>query len=152
MAGAGIEVKLDSEYQKILDALKKASMPSLQKLADFGGSELFDISMGAFKNETDPVTGNAWEKLKHPRKDGSTNPILQLGGQLKRGLTWNAFPDGSVLFGSNMKYAQIHQEGGKAGRSQKSFIPARPYMGVPKDFERNLFDDPAVLDLLGLGE
>jgi phage gpG-like protein len=173
MAGAGIEVKLDDEYQRILDALKKASAPQLQKLAHFAGSELFDISMEAFKNEADPVTGTKWPKLKSPRADGSTRPVLQMGGQLKRSLTWNGFPDGSVIFGSNMEYARIHQQGGKTkaheirpynaralyfnGRFAKkvnhpgSNIPARPYMGVPKDFDRKILSDPSVLDLLGLG-
>jgi phage gpG-like protein len=77
-----------------------------------------------------------------------------------------------------MEYARIHQEGGKtksheikarngkalsfAGRdgnraAKKSVrhpgseIPARPYMGVPKDFDRRLLEDPAVVKLLGLG-
>jgi phage gpG-like protein len=77
-----------------------------------------------------------------------------------------------------MEYARIHQEGGKTkahdikarngkalsftGRDGKqvvrksvkhpgSEITARPYMGVPKDFDRRLLEDPAVLKLLGLG-
>jgi phage gpG-like protein len=63
---------------------------------------------------------------------------------------FEAFPDGSVIFGSNMVYARIHQQGGQAGRGKKSFIPARPYMGVPKDFDRRILNDPEVLKLLGL--
>jgi phage gpG-like protein len=49
-----------------------------------------------------------------------------------------------------MEYARIHQKGGEAGRGKKSLIPARPYMGVPKDFDRRILNDPAVLEMLGL--
>jgi hypothetical protein len=31
-----------------------------------------------------------------------------------------------------------------------SDIPARPFPGVPKDFERRFFDDPAIKELLGM--
>jgi len=152
MAGAGI-VKAEydeSEFQAILDALSKAAMPDLKAIAEFAGGELDYISKKAFEHEKNPVEEKKWEPLKKPRPDGSTNPILNYGGQLKRSLMFEAFPDGSVIFGSNMVYARIHQEGGQAGRGKKSFIPARPYMGVPKDFDRRILNDPAVLKLLGL--
>jgi len=152
MAGAGI-VKAEydeSEFQAILDALSKAAAPDLLKIADFAGAELDYISKKAFEKEKDPVTEKPWDQLKRPRPDGSTNPILNYGGQLKRSLSWEAFPDGSVIFGSNMEYARIHQEGGQAGKDKKANIPARPYMGVTKDFDRRVLNDPKILELLGL--
>ena len=153
MAGAGI-VKAEyneNEFQAMIDALSKASMPDLLKVADFAGGELDYISKKAFENEKDPVSENTWKGLEHPRPDGSTNPILNYGGQLKRSLVWEAFPDGSVIFGSNMEYARIHQLGGETGRGKKTEIKARPYMGVPRDFDRRILNDPAILKLLGLG-
>jgi phage virion morphogenesis protein len=162
MAGAGIEVQYDeAAFQGIIDALSKASMPDLKKIADFAGAELDYISKKAFEKEKDPVTNEPWQELKHPRikkgkgKKGTTkewHPILVAGGQLKRSMTWEAFPDGSVIFGSNMVYARIHQQGGEAGRGHASLIPARPYMGVPQDFDRRILNDPEVLKLLGLAE
>jgi phage virion morphogenesis protein len=152
MAGAGI-VKAEyneSEFQAIIDALSKVSMPDLKAVADFAGGELKRISKKAFENEKDPVTEVKWKDLVSPRPDGSTNPILDYGGQLKRSLTWEAFPDGSVIFGSNMEYARIHQLGGEAGKGKKTTIKARPYMGVTKDFDRRILNDPAILKLLGL--
>jgi phage virion morphogenesis protein len=152
MAGAGI-VKAEynnAEFQAIIDALSKASMPDLRKIADFAGGELDYISKKAFEHEKDPVTGKKWEPLKAPRREKPGNPILVAGGQLKRSLTFEGFPDGSVIFGSNMVYAAIHQYGGQAGRGKKTLIPARPYMGVPKDFDRRVLNDPDVLKLLGL--
>jgi phage virion morphogenesis protein len=150
MAGAGI-VKAEyneSEFQAIIDALSKASMPDLKAIADFAGGELERISKKAFENEKDPVTGKNWEALKRPNESGK---ILQgKPYHLKRSLIWESFPDGSVIFGSNVEYARIHQEGGQAGRNKSAAIPARPYMGVTKDFDRRILNDPAILKLLGL--
>jgi hypothetical protein len=39
MAGAGIEVKLDREYEKILEALGRASSANLLAVARFAGGE-----------------------------------------------------------------------------------------------------------------
>jgi phage gpG-like protein len=172
MAGAGI-LKAEyeaSEFQHIIDALHKASSPVLLEIAEAAGAELERISKKvAFKDEKDPVTGQKWEKLKNPREKGK---ILWDGGQLRRSLNWNAFPDGSVIFGSNMEYARIHQLGGKTSAHEikpynakalhfngtfakrvshpGSKIPARPYMGVPKDFDRTFLDDPAIKEKLGV--
>jgi phage virion morphogenesis protein len=151
MAGTGIlKAKYDSDFQAIIDALSKAAMPDLEEIANFAGGELAYISQKAFENEEDPVTGKRWEPLKRPRPDGSRNPILDDGGQLIDSLNWQASTDGSVVFGSNMVYARIHQKGGKAGRGRRTLIKARPYMGVPSDFDRRILNDPAVLELLGL--
>lgn len=151
MAGAGIEVRLDEQYEEILRALSLAAMPDLKKIANFAGGELDFISKAAFTKQRDPVTGERWKPPKGRRPDGTAFPILDYGGQLKRSLDWEAFPDGSVIYGSNMVYANIHQKGGKAGRGGRSLIPARPYMGVPQDFDRRFLNDPKILELLGLG-
>jgi phage virion morphogenesis protein len=157
MAGVGI-VKAEyneSEIQGIIDALGKASAPQLLELANAAGQELDYISKKAFEHEKDSVTGKKWEPLKRPRPDGSTNLILHPNGkehgQLYRSLNWEFFPDGSVIYGSNVEYARIHQLGGQAGRNKSANIPARPYMGVTKDFDRRVLNDPKILELLGLG-
>ena len=169
MAGAGVEVKFDGEYQKIIEALQKASSPALQQIAHAGGLALKGVTAEAFKNEADPATDTKWAG----RKDkGSAKPLLVQRGTLRRSITVNAFPDGSVIIGSNLAYARIHQEGGKTkaheikarnGKALKflgiyrrlvkhpgSDIPARPYLGVPRDFERRFFGDPAIKEMLGM--
>jgi phage virion morphogenesis protein len=153
MAGSGIlKAEYDAaEVQYIIDALHKASSPIMQEIAEAAGGELDRISKKkGFEDEKDPVTGKRWDDLLHRRSDGSDHPILRAGGQLYRSMNWNAYPDGSVIYGSNMEYARIHQKGGETGRGKKTKIPARPYMGVPKDFERNFFDDPKIRELLGV--
>jgi phage gpG-like protein len=176
MAGAGITVSFDANYNHILDALKKASMPDLEAIADFMGGELHDISSDAFRNRADPVTGKKWEKLKDPYK-GSDEATLHRSGILEASRHWIT-EGGTVVYGTNLQYGRIHQEGGKTSahkitaRNGKALsftgrdggkrvvksvnhpgsdIPARPYMGVPDDFDRRLLDDPAVIKLLGLG-
>ena len=178
MAGAGFlrAIYEEAELKEILDALSKASDPDLEKLAWFMGEELLDISQTAFEKEADPVTGKKWDPI-HPRggwakSPGSVDSILRDHGILHSSMTHNDSAEG-VVFGSHMVYARIHQEGGKTrphditpysgkalhfnGTFAKkvhhpgSDIPARPYMGVPKDFDQSVFSDPAVLDLLGLG-
>ena len=156
MAGAGFVVSWnEQEFQALLTALAKASHPDLKALADFAGGELDLITKEAFEKQQDPVDGTPWQPLKNPRGPGSahpgtTGPILDDSGQLKRTNVWEAFPDGSVIYGNNMKYGRIHNKGGAAGRGKKTLIPARPYLGVPGDFDRRILNDPAVMKLLGL--
>jgi phage virion morphogenesis protein len=155
MAGAGIEVELnEQEIQSIINALNKASQARLKKLAQVAGEALAAASTNAFEQEKDPTTGKKWKSIKPRKKQarspGSTHPILTDYGHLRRSLIYEAFPDGSVLFGSNVIYSRIHQEGGKAGRNRSAKIEPRPFLGVPKNFERRLFTDPAIQELLGL--
>jgi phage virion morphogenesis protein len=156
MAGAGIVKALydDAEFKEIFDALDKLSNPDKKQLAWFMGEELRDISETAFKKEEDPVTSKEWEPIQ-PRGEGAAEPgsvttILRDHGILHLSLNHNDSEEGTV-FGSHMKYARIHQEGGDTGRGKKTHISARPYMGIPQDFDRRVLNDPEVLDLLGLG-
>jgi phage virion morphogenesis protein len=150
MAGAGVEARMDG-YRVILDALSRAAMPDMKKIAAFAAGELHDVSNTAFEDEADPATGVKWEPLKHPRRDGSVTTILRDHGMLHGSLTHEGYEDGTAVLGTNMVYGRIHQEGGDTGRGHKSHIPARPYMGIPKDFERHILNDPYILGLLGLG-
>jgi phage gpG-like protein len=169
MAGSGLEVIFDLEYEHIIDALHQASRPALQQIAHAGGLALKKVTAEAFKTEADPATGTKWKV----RKDTSiTRKLLVQRGTLRRSITFNTFPDGSVIIGSNLVYARIQQEGvqtkaheikarnakalkflgiyRKWVRHPGSNIPARPYLGVPPDFERQFFDDPALKALLGM--
>ena len=177
MAGAGVGVEFDGEYEKIIEALHKASMSALQQIAHAGGQALRDISRKAFAEGADPATGAKWSPLKSPRGEsaknpGSTSPVLVDRGTLRRSISFNAFSDGSAIIGSNLVYAGIRQWGGKtkahdikprSGKALKflgiyrrlahhpgSDIPARPFLGVPKDFEQQFFDNPKIKELLGM--
>jgi phage virion morphogenesis protein len=172
MAGTGIEVKLDGRFQAILDALTRAAKPDLLAISRAMGEELEAVSNQAFEDEADPVTGTKWEPLKYPRESGSTGSLLRDQSILYPSRRHIDTPEGTTL-GSHLIYARIHQEGGQTGahtirpnRAQAlrfngrlvkkvnhpgSRIPARPYMGVPQDFDRRFLNDPAVLKRLGVG-
>lgn len=180
MSQAGIEVTLDeAEYRHIIEALHHASHSDLKRIAHAAGLALQAVTSEAFVKQADPATGEKWKALKNPRgelskKPGSTTPILTDRGTLKKSIMFNAFDDGSVIIGSNLVYAGIHQTGGKTkahaikprnagvkalrfnGRFFKSVkhpgstIPARPFLGVPKGFQESFFEDPAIKKLLGI--
>jgi phage gpG-like protein len=168
MAGAGVEVSFDSEYQKIIDALQRASAPVLQEIAHAGGQALWNVTQEAINGKNaDPATGEKWKN----KKDG-TEATLYKGHALKRSIIFQGFADGSVILGSNLVYAGIHQWGGQTKaheikpRNKKALafnggvyakvkhpgskIPARPFLGVPRDFERQFLDDPAIRAALGM--
>jgi phage virion morphogenesis protein len=171
MAGTGIEVRTDAQFKAVLEALTKAAKPDLLAISRAMGDELEAISNAAFEDEADPVTGEKWEPLKHPREDGSTGHLLRFRDHLFPSRHHIDTPEGTA-FGSPMVYARIHQEGGETkahtikpkqkkalrfnGRFAKkvnhpgSRIPPRPYMGVPGDFDRRFLNDPAILKLLGV--
>ena len=49
-------------------------------------------------------------------------------------------------FGSDAKYARLHQFGGNAGRGKKVKIPARPWLGIgERDGEKLLKKATALL-------
>jgi phage virion morphogenesis protein len=172
MAGAGVQARMDG-YQAILKALSRTAKPDMKRMADFAAGELHDVSNTAFENEADPVTGVKWAPLKFPRPDGSVTTILRHHGLLRASLTHEGYGDGTAVLGTNLVYGRIHQEGGKTGahtitpkRTQAlrfngrfakkvnhpgSEVPARPYMGVPGEFDQRVLEDPYILKLLNLG-
>jgi phage virion morphogenesis protein len=149
MAGTGIEVKTDEQFQVILDALTRAARPDLLAISRAMGDELEAISNQSFEDEADPVTGTKWEPLKQPRADGSTGHLLRAQSILYPSRRHIDTPEGTTL-GSHLIYARIHQKGGDTGRGHKTHIEARPYLGVPQDFDRRFLNDPAILKLLGV--
>lgn len=149
----------------------RASRPKRREVYHFLGEELAGISAEAFENERDPATGRTWERLQSPRANGESRHVLDDRSRLRLSLTQELLAEG-VIFGSNLVYAGIHQNGGKTkahdivprdaqalrfnGRFAKRVkhpgysIPARPYLGIPPGFERTMLNEPALLELLGL--
>ncbi|MBR0253933.1 MAG: phage virion morphogenesis protein [Synergistaceae bacterium] len=76
-----------------------------------------------FNKEQSP-SGEKWKPLKHPSKKKGKRKILTDTGTLRRSINFKANHDSAVV-GSNLKYAAVHQFGGR-----KKNIPARPFLGV----------------------
>ncbi|EJL3742575.1 phage virion morphogenesis protein, partial [Escherichia coli] len=100
----------------------------------------------AFERQADPDTGKGWEAWSDSwlawRQDHGFVPgsILTLHGDLARSITTDYGQD-YALIGSPKIYAAIHQWGGTPDMAPRpAGVPARPYMGLDKTGEQEIFD------------
>ena len=112
-----------------------------RKLYGVLGETLKKIHAERFKQEVDP-DGNKWKPLSpktlaRKKKKGKSTKILRQDGYLSDKTAYN-YNDQNVEFGSDAKYARLHQFGGKAGRGGKVTIPARPWLGISEQDEQKL--------------
>lgn len=128
--------------------LDKAVNTAAKKLADRKklmnsvGDALVSGTLGRFESEESPEgvkwepSGRAWTEGV---QDGGFGKTLANTGRLKQSIDYTTTSD-TVMVGSKeevnagtiLKYAAIHQYGGKAGKGLKVTIPARPFIGVSK--------------------
>lgn len=85
-----------------------------------------------------PVTANRKVNKKDRR---GFHPILRVTGRMTN-LYCRILGDG-VHVGTNVKYAPLHQFGGRAGRNHAATVPARPWLftrsgGIPQRFRQRL--------------
>lgn len=124
--------------------------PLLEELGEY---ELRS-TRGRFKTQTAP-DGSAWAPLQpwyKREKRRNKERILTLNGFLRSQLVWQMVGERTVEVGSNLVHAAIHQFGGVIrpraakllmfrGHVAKSVdIPARPYLGLSKEDERELVE------------
>lgn len=138
---------------RVVDRAGKRLAAQRRNLLNAVGETLVDGTLERFEKEVDPEgkkwepSGRAWERglarkarkatdkrkaVKGRRETGHFGKTLQDTGRLRSSIDYAVTQDG-VLVGSNVEYARIHQEGGKAGRGRKTTIPARPYLGISKE-------------------
>ena len=112
-----------------------------RKLYGVLGEALKKIHAERFKQEIAP-DGSEWQSLSpktlaRKKKKGKSTKILRQDGYLSDKTAYN-YNDQNVEFGSDAKYAHLHQFGGKAGRGGKVTIPKRPWLGVNAQDEQKL--------------
>ena len=112
-----------------------------RKLYGVLGETLKKIHAERFKQEIAP-DGSEWQSLSpktlaRKKKKGKSTKILRQVGYLSDKTSYN-YNDQNVEFGSDAKYARLHQFGGKAGRGGKVTIPKRPWLGVSVHDEQKL--------------
>lgn len=100
-----------------------------QALIDSVGEALVSGTLKRFDSEEDP-TGKKWKPSARATAEGGQT--LTDKAFLRRSIDYAATPD-KVMVGSNLRYARIHQQGGKTGKGHKVDMPARPYLGVSKE-------------------
>ncbi len=130
MSDKPIEIKFENKEveEKLLDLAKRSEnlRPLMKNIAGILASATEDN----FKDEGRP---NKWTDLadvtKKKREEQGKWPgqILQVTGQLASSIS-TQYDNDSVVIGSNLDYAAIHQLGGQAGRNKKVSIPVRPYL------------------------
>lgn len=127
----GFDKALDNAIDK-LGAKRRELMEGI-------GEVLISSTQKRFQDEKDPE-GQPWKKTRRGGK------VLSDTKRLERSIDSAATLD-SVMVGSNLKYARIHQKGGTIRPKNKKFlrfpgsdgqdvftkevtIPARPYLGI----------------------
>ena len=135
MAAIALHTVIDTaEIDALLDRLVKAGTDLTPAMRDVAGV-LRDASQDAFDDEADPSTGDPWQELKPKTvtRRGSTNPILQVSGDLARIQT-----DYGVDYAAAVS-PEIHAATHQFGDDERG-IPARPYLGIDKEDEQDILD------------
>lgn len=131
-----------------------------RKLYGLLGETLKKIHADRFKAEVAP-DGKKWQSLSSiTRKIKGNDRILKQGGYLSQKTAYN-YDDNGLEFGSDAKYARLHQFGGvirsKKGKrlkfgkgsntvyAKQSKIPARPWLGVNAQDEQKLLKKATAL-------
>ncbi|MDR1398107.1 MAG: phage virion morphogenesis protein [Desulfarculales bacterium] len=164
MASSGVSLKWGG-FDKALNKFSKKLKSQKAILLEAVGEVLVSGAIKRFQDEEDPK-GNKWKPsqrtmamktqksavkrdakgrilkgsgkiLKKGRKGGGKT--LTDTARLRNSITSEVNGD-SVLVGSNVKYARIHQLGGMAGKGHKITIPARPYLGISKEDRQEVAD------------
>ena len=105
-------------------------------------------------NQQQAPDGTPWAKLNPKYAQNKPrhlqNRKLTLSGDLRKSIRWQLLDSQSVLVGTNVKYAAIHQFGGtirpKKGKAlafggrfvQSVTIPARPYLGISEQDNKEI--------------
>lgn len=76
--------------------------------------------------------GNRWK----PKKDGSASHLIK-SGALRRSIQ-SRIEGGAIVFTSSKPYAEVHNEGGKAGRGKGFTMPQRQFIGEYPGMEKTV--------------
>lgn len=147
----------DTQAKRQLDRIAR-TLKAPRKLYGVLGETLKKIHAERFKKEVSP-DGEKWQPLSEiTREIKGNNKILKRDGYLSQKTAYN-YDDNHVEFGSDAKYARLHQFGGKIvpkkakrlrfGKSKifakKAEIPARPWLGINKQDEQRLLKKATAL-------
>lgn len=132
-----IQIRLDDE--KALRSLSQIAQNLQQgkKLHGMLGEALRQIHKVRFEKEQASPEGEKWQPLSpkyRAKKKRNADKVLIRDGYLKNLLRYQT-NDSGVVFGSDRKYARLHQFGSSKASGRGSGIPARPWLGVSKKNE-----------------
>ncbi len=127
MSGLTINVSIDDkEVKKTLELLRQRVgnlRPAMKAIGE-------TVRTSVVKNFMSEGRPESWKTSKRAQKQGGKT--LTDTARLRNSITAKAYDD-RVEIGTNVRYAAIHQFGGKAGRGRKVNIPARPFLMVQNE-------------------
>lgn len=137
---AMIDIKIDhsgiaTALQRVIQATQQRA-PLMRNIAAI----MADAVEENFAQEGRPKwQGLAPSTIAQRRKRGKwPGQILRVSsGGLAQSMSQHSDNDSAVV-GTNKKYAAIHQFGGMAGRGRKVNIPARPFLALTAEDEREI--------------
>lgn len=148
MTGAAVEI-VDSELNAALGVLDGIASAPCEELAEGIGRLVQEQTRRRIETEKTSPQGEAWK----PNFAGTS--ILYASGMLSMSIDYLASPD-SVIVGSGLIYARIHQLGGKIEAKnakalmftignatiavQSVTMPARPYLGLSAENREDVLD------------
>jgi len=158
-----IEIKVNKrELDIVLAKLQNAGDMRLRIMGGLGMVLQQAVARG-FREEADPVTGDAWAELSpvtqaRRAKDGHTGKKLQVSGALAAGFhDLIDLSENSVTVGTNKVYAPTLHYGAKQGAFGKTKrggpipwgdIPARPFLPIGEGGQMNTMDEDEIRDVL----
>lgn len=148
MSGVALEVLTTGMNEALLMLDGLADAPT-HELTEGIGRLVQGQTRRRIEEEKTAPDGSAW------KENWAKTSTLYASGALSRSIDYEASPD-SVLVGSGLVYARIHQEGGKiVPKTAKALafmmgnqfklvqsvtMPARPYLGLSADNESEIIE------------
>lgn len=132
-----IQIRLDADGAIRSLAQTAENLQQGKKLYGVLGEALRTIHKQRFEKEQASPEGEKWQPLSpkyRAKKKRNADKVLIKDGYLKNLLRYQA-DDNGVVFGSDRKYARLHQFGSNKASGRGSGIPARPWLGVSKKNE-----------------
>lgn len=122
--------------RKILEGMR----PDMQQIAELAAATVVSYFKGSFRRKG--FAGKAWPPAKAVRSGKRRNGSLMVrsAALLNSVRAAEVAPDRVVWAAGNDKvpYAQVHNEGGRAGRGAGFDMPQRQFMGEAEELERQL--------------
>ncbi|QIM66340.1 phage virion morphogenesis protein [Mannheimia granulomatis] len=127
-----LQIRLDADGAIRSLAQTATNLQQGKKLYGVLGEALRTIHKQRFEKEQASPEGEKWQPLSpkyRAKKKRNADKVLIKDGYLKNLLRYRA-DDNSVVFGSDRKYARLHQFGSQKASGRGSGVSARPWLGV----------------------
>jgi phage gpG-like protein len=128
--------KIFTTMQNLIEKCKKIQNYLNKDVFETVGNEAVSHYKKSFRDEgfTDRNL-KKWKEVKrrinprNPKTASATLPILTKTGELGDSIKWEQGAGRKVIIKTDKPYAQVHNEGGRAGRGKGFKMPKRQYIG-----------------------